>query len=102
MVLAGRQTSSNNNRTFRVIFLDFADLLAALCRSDVCDATGVDDYYIGSARMISGRKSKVFKNLANLLAFVLVDFATESMDGKCLHKPAIITKALNRIQVFLL
>ena len=43
------------------------------------DATGVDDDDIGADAGSGGLKPGLFENLMYLLAFVLVDFATERL-----------------------
>ena len=64
--------------------LSFPDELSALRRSDRGDGAGINNDNV--RRVVSGvSESKLFEELANLLGFVLVDFATESMDGKSFH-----------------
>ena len=60
-------------------------MLAALSGGDRGNAAGVDDNQVGRAVGIDLCKSELFEELSDLLAFVLVDFATERVDGKSFH-----------------
>ena len=60
-------------------------MLAALCGGDRGNAAGVDGNEVWRAFGIDERKSEQFEELADLLAFVLVDFATERNDGESFH-----------------
>lgn len=48
-------------------------------------AAGVDDHQVGSLGCLNLPETEAFEQLANLLTFVLIDFAAKSINGKSLH-----------------
>jgi hypothetical protein len=60
--------------------------LAALGGRLEGDGAGIDDPQIRLLRRFSGVKPVRAKQGSNLLAFVLVDLATEGLDGKSSHR----------------
>lgn len=49
------------------------------------DAAGIYDNKIGPLRCFDLVKTKPFEKLTNLLAFILINFAAESIYGKGFH-----------------
>ena len=79
------QAAADDDNGVRVEFSGSSDVLSAPGRGSMSYATGVDDDKIGFLRRFDLFEPAVFEKFSNLLAFVLVHFATKRNYGKCSH-----------------
>jgi hypothetical protein len=81
--LKARQAAAGYYNGVGAELLDFSDGLSAFCRGGMCNATCVNHNQIGlHPRILDLVESQPFKQFSNLLALVLIDFATKSVYGK--------------------
>jgi len=101
MVLSDGQASCYKKLCLRILFKQFSYVLTALGRCVMYYATGIYDKNLRLVCRVCGSQTKVFQNLSELLAIVLVDFTPKRINSVSCHKAAILAKRINTIQVFL-
>ena len=82
--LDGGQASADDD-DLRIFFLGLVEQVSALGRGGVRDATCIDDNKLRRLGKIDKLQAEAFEKLANLLSFVLVDFAAKCVYGKSVH-----------------
>jgi hypothetical protein len=77
--LHNRQASGYDNSGIRINLPCSSDILAALGRSGVSYAAGVDNQKVRLFGRFGLLKAEIFEQLSDLLALILIDFTAKSI-----------------------